>query len=125
VPTLFPGTLHPHPAASSPDAARSGGSGGTRVRRGSGKLLLTPGFLHCWLVMTSVYFRLNLADVRVATPGLSLPLPGGVRVVTCHSRGMSDWCHMDHSLLYWLASICVPTIPPTRVVRCSLLAVIR
>ena len=31
-------------------------------QRGSGKLLLTPGFLHFWQVMTNVYFRLNLAD---------------------------------------------------------------
>lgn len=36
---------------------RSGG------QRGNGKLLLTPGFIHVWLVMTNVYFRLNLADV--------------------------------------------------------------
>lgn len=48
----FLGVLHVVPAA------RGGGGG----RHGSGKLLLTPGFLHCWLVMTSVYFRLNLAD---------------------------------------------------------------
>jgi len=28
---------------------------------GSGKLVLTPGFLHFWQLMSNHYFRLNLA----------------------------------------------------------------
>ena len=41
-------------------------------RTGSGKLLLTPGFLHCWLVMSTVYFRQGGRVHHITHP---LPVP--------------------------------------------------
>mmetsp|Transcript_37478 Transcript_37478/g.92728 ORF Transcript_37478/g.92728 Transcript_37478/m.92728 type:complete len:193 (+) Transcript_37478:273-851(+) len=67
----FLGSVHAAGKPSDCKGARGGGGGGDgssvsvsgrRNARGSGKLLLTPGFLHFWAIMSSHYFRLNLAD---------------------------------------------------------------